>query len=129
MSIRGQFGNDLIDKKEFYKDKTSINLIDVDLNKIVVSNKWKINDTTCKYYIGYKNDDEIKPLCVIMPQMTGYVKYFDDGGKNMSFISECLNVYDKYSAIWNKIEKLLKIKFSVNPVRDDKYHLLQVKNY
>ena len=53
----------------------------VDLNKIVVSNKWKINDTTYKYLCGYLNYDVIQPLCVNLPQMNGYIKYFDDGGK------------------------------------------------
>ena len=53
--------------------------------------------------------------------MTGYIKYFDDGGKNMSFISDNQNIYNKYAAIWNKVGKLLKLKFSVNPIRDDKY--------
>ena len=58
----------------------------VDLSKIVVSSRWKPNDTTYKYFCGYLNNDAIKPLCVILPQMNGYIKYFDDGGKNMSFV-------------------------------------------
>ena len=49
--------------------------------KLVVSNKWKMNDTTYKYSCGYLNNDVIQPLCVILPQMSGYIKYFDDGGK------------------------------------------------
>ena len=56
-----------------------------------------------------------------MPQMNGYIKYFNDGGRNMSFISDDKDVYDKYGAIWNKIGKLLKLKFSINAIRDDKY--------
>ena len=51
------------------------------LNKIVVSSRWKLNDTTYKYFCGYSNNDVIKPLCVILPQMSGYIKYFDNGGK------------------------------------------------
>ena len=51
------------------------------MNKIVVSKKWKIDDKTYKYFCGYLNNDVIKPLCVILPQMNGYIKYFDDGGK------------------------------------------------
>ena len=39
-----------------------------------------------KYFCGYLNNDVIKPLCVILPQMNGYIKYFDDGGKNMSLL-------------------------------------------
>ena len=58
----------------------------VDLSKIVVSGRWKPNDTTYKYFCGYLNNDAIKPLCVILPQMNGYIKYFDDSGKNMSFV-------------------------------------------
>ena len=62
-----------------------------------------------------------------MPQMTGYIKYFSDGGKNMSFISDYESVYENYAAIWAKVEKLLKLKFSVNPTRDDKYICCKLK--
>ena len=71
----------------------------VDLSKIVVSSKWELNDTTYKYFCGYLNNDVIKPLCIIFPQMDGYIKYFDDGGKNMSFDTEDEKVYEKYSDI------------------------------
>ena len=83
-----KFGDINVDKKEFYSSKHTLFLNDVDSDKIVVSSKRKINDTTCKYYVGYNSGDLIRPLCVIMPQMTGYIKYFDDGAKNMSFASE-----------------------------------------
>ena len=66
---------------KFYSSKQAISLDSVDLNKIVVSNKWKINDTAYKYLCGYLNNDVIQPLCVILPQMNGNIKYFDDGGK------------------------------------------------
>ena len=35
-------------------------------------------------------------MCVILPQMSGYIKYFDDGGKNMSFVTNDKEVYKKY---------------------------------
>ena len=79
--IKIKFGNKEVNKKELYSSKQAFSLDSVDLNKIVVSKKWKINDTTYKYFCGYLNNDVIKPLCVILPQMDGYVKYFDDGGK------------------------------------------------
>ena len=53
--------------------------------------------------------------------MNGYIKYFDNGGKNMTFVTDNEKVYDKYNEIWEVIRKLLKVKFTVNPVRDDKY--------
>ena len=52
---------------------------DKEVNKIVVSIKWKINETTYKYLCGHLNNDVIQPLCVILPQMNGYIKYFDNG--------------------------------------------------
>ena len=110
-----------VDKKEFYSSKQAISLDSVDLDKIVVSNKWKINETTYKYLSGYLNNDVIQPLCVILPQMHGYIKYFDNGGKNMTFVADNEKVYNKYNEIWEVIRKLLKVKFPVNPVRDDKF--------
>ena len=108
----------------------------VDLSKIVVSSKWKLNDTTYKYFCGYLNNDTtgsssseriIKPLCVILRQMNGYIKCFDDGGKNMSFVTDDEKVYEKYNEIWNVVKGLLKLKFTTSPIRDDKYILAKLK--
>ena len=128
MSLRKiKFGNKEVNKKEFYSSKQAISLDSVDLNKIVVSNKWKINDKTYKHICGYLNNDAIQPLCVILPQMNGYMKYFDDGGKNMSFVTDDEKIYKKYNEIWEVVRNLLKIDFTVNPVRDDIYLLAKLK--
>ena len=128
MSLRKmKFGNKVINKKEFYSSKEAILLDSVDLSKIVISKKWKIDDKTYKYFCGYLNNDVFKPLCVILPQMNGYIKYFDDGGKNMSFVTDDENVYEKYNEIWEVIRNLLKIDFTVNPVRDDIYLVAKLK--
>ena len=76
---------------------------------------------------GYLNNDVIQPLCVILPQMNGYIKYFDDGGKNMSFVTDDEEVYKKYNQIWEVVRKLLKLKFTAGPVRDDKYIIAKLK--
>ena len=99
----------------------------VDLSKIVVSSRWKLNNTTYKYFCGYLNNDFIKPLCVILPQMNGYIKYFDNGGKNMSFATDDKEVYGKYDEIWNVVKSLLKLEFAASPIRDDKYILGKLK--
>ena len=99
----------------------------VDLRKIVVSSRWKLNDTTYKYFCGYSNNDVIQPLCVILPQMNGYIKYFDNGGKNMTFVTDDKKVYEKYDEIWNVVKGLLKLKFTASPIRDDKYILAKLK--
>ena len=59
--------------------------------------------------------------------MNGYIKYFDDGGKNMSFVMDDEEIYEKYNEIWEVVRKLLKLKFTVGPVRDDKYIMAKLK--
>ena len=122
-----KFGDKEVDKKEFCSSKQAIRLDSVDFDKIVVSNKLKISDTTYKYLCGYLNNDVIQPLCVILPQMNGNIKYFDDGGKNMSFVTDDEKIYEKYNEIWEVVRKLLKVKFTVGSVRDDKYIIAKLK--
>ena len=59
--------------------------------------------------------------------MNGYIKYFDNGGKNMSLVTDNEKVYNKYNEIWEVIRKLLKVKFTVNLVRDDRYSVAKLK--
>ena len=114
-------------EEKFYSSKYVILLNDIDVSKIVVSNKWKINETTCKFFIGYLSEDFIKPLCIILPQMGGFIKYFEGNTKNMSFITDDKDIDVKYSEVWDRVKKLLKIKFNTNPIRDRKYILAKLK--
>ena len=59
--------------------------------------------------------------------MNGYIKYFEDGGKNMSFVTDDEKVYEKYDEIWNVVKRLLKLKFTVDPIRNDKYISAKLK--
>ena len=59
--------------------------------------------------------------------MDGYIKYFDDGGKNMLFVTDNEKIYDKYNEIWEVIRNLLKIDFTINPVRGDIYLVAKLK--
>ena len=70
----------------------------VNVDQIVVSDKLKHNNECFKYFIGYQEDKIVKPLCIILPQMSGYIKYFQNGGKNMSFLikDEQENNADKF---------------------------------
>ena len=107
------FGNVIFkNKKEFHASKQAIALNLVDTDKIVVSDKFKNSDNGFKHFIGYKEDDIVRPLCIILPRMSGYIKYFDNGGKNMSFMIEDDSVLVKYNEIWNKSKNTLNIKIS-----------------
>ena len=59
--------------------------------------------------------------------MNGNIKYLDDGGKNMSFVTDDEEIYEKYNEIWEIVRKILKLKFTVCPVRDDKYMIAKLK--
>ena len=81
-----KFNNIRLNKKEFHKSKEPIELMSVIVDQIVVSDKFKHINEGFKYFIGYQEFEIVKPLCIILPQMSGYIKYFENGGKNMSFL-------------------------------------------
>ena len=61
--------------------------------------------------------------------MSGYIKYFENGGKKMSFIIKDNDVLDKYNEIWGKIKNTLNIKFHSMPVYDEKYIKAKVREF
>ena len=100
-----KFNNIKINKKEFHKSKQAIDLDTVDTDKIVVSDRFRHSGEGFKYFVGYQEDEIVKPLCIILPQMNGYIKYFENGGKNMSFLIKNNEVWEKYEDISNVIKK------------------------
>ena len=56
------------------------------VDQIVVSDKFKRNNEGFRYFIGQQEGGTVKALCIILPEMSGYIKYFGNGGKNMSFL-------------------------------------------
>ena len=93
------------------KDQQPLTLNLVDIDKIVISDKFKYNNKDFKYFIGYKENSIFRLLWIILPEMSGYIKYFGNGGKNISLKIENDNILDKYNEIWNKTRKALNIKF------------------
>ena len=76
-----KFDNIRADKKEFHKSKQPIDLDLINGAQMVVPDKFKHNDEYFigfKYFIGYKEGEIVKPLCIILPEMTGYIKYFEN---------------------------------------------------
>ena len=106
-----KFNRIRVNKKELHKSKQPIDLMSVNVDQIVVSDKGKHSGEGCKYFIGYQEGEIVKPLCIILPQMSGYIKYFENGDKNMSFLIKDDEVWEKYENIWNAIKNKLSIKF------------------
>ena len=59
-----------------------------------MSDKFRHNDDDFKHFIGFKQGEIVKPLCIILPQMNAFIKYFENGGKNMSFAIKDDDVLD-----------------------------------
>ena len=72
---------------------------------------------------------KMKTLCIILPHMSRYIKYFENGGKNMSFMIKDDRVFDKYNEFWNKIKKTLRIKIHSMLFYDEKYIKAKVREF
>ena len=79
-----KFGDIEIKKQKFHQHKRPVSIKNVDINKIVVSNKVSFGKKGFKYFIGYK-DAKIRPLCIFLPKMSAYRRDFDET-KYMSFL-------------------------------------------
>ena len=124
-----KFNNIKINKKEFHKSKQAIDLDSVTTDKIVVSDKFRHSEDSYKYFIVYQEDEIVKPLRIILPQMNGYIKYFDSGEKNMSFLIKNNKVWEKYEEIWNVLKNKLSIKFNSEPIYENKYLKGKVREF
>ena len=124
-----KFNNIRFTKKEFHKSKQPIDLMSVNVDQIVVSDKFKHNNEGFKYFIGYQEGEIVKPLCVILPQMSGYIKYCEYGGENMSFLIKDNEVWEKYEQIWDVTKNKLNIKFHSKPIYDQKYLKAKVREF
>ena len=100
-----KFNNIRLNMKEFHKSKEPIDLMSVIVDEIVLSDKFKHNSECFKYFIGYQEGEIVKPLCIILPQMSGCIKYFKNGCKIKSFLIKDDEVRDKYDKIWDVIKK------------------------
>ena len=125
------FDNKNIKKSDFYKNKKLFKIEDIDINKIFASKKESYGTKNAiKYFIGYIDNNEIKPICLRLPQMIGYFKYFDDN-KVMPFKVTDKKLSNKYNKIWEKVEELSNIKFESKPCygENDKYIKAKIKSY
>ena len=116
-----------LNKKEFHKFKEPFDLLSVNIDQIVVSDKFKHNNKGFKYFIGYLEGGIVKPLYFILPQMSGYIKYFENESKNISFLIKDDEVWDKYDKIWDAIKNKLGIEFHREPVSEYKYLKAKVR--
>ena len=109
------FGDKKIKESEFYKSKKVTKIDDIKEEPYGTKNS----------FIGY-NDNVVRPLCIKLPQMTGYVRKFK-GNRTMSFNISRKQLLKKYNQIWKRIETLLKIEYDSEPVYGDNDKYIKTK--
>ena len=112
------------------KNKKVFQIDDINVDKILVSKKEPYDTKKAlKYFIGYNDNDVIRPLCLRLTQMTGYARKFDKK-VTMSFNNN-KQLLKNYNKIWEKIEKIMRIDFESKPVYGDgdKYIKTKIKIY
>ena len=124
-----QFNNIILNKKKFHRSKEPLELFSVNVDQIVVSDKFKHNNKVFKHFIGYQKGVIVKPSCIILPQMSKYIKYFENDGKNMSFLIKDNEVWNKYNKIWEVIKDILGINFYSELVYEYKYLKAKVREF
>ena len=93
-----------VKNNKFYKNKKAFDIYDIDINKILASKEEPYgSNKSVKYFIGYKDNDDISPLCITLPQMIGYVKCFKSN-KAMSFRISDNELLKIYTQIWEKVK-------------------------
>ena len=126
------FENKKIKKRDFYKSKKAFKTDDTDVNKILVSKEEAcVTNKSFKYFVGYNYNDDIRPLCTMLPQiMIGCVK-FCESNKIVSFKISDNKLLKKYTQIWEKVTNSLNLKFDSEPVYGDnnKYIKTEIKIY
>ena len=124
------FENKKIRKSDFYTNKKAFQIDDIDVNKILVSKMEPYGTKNVLTYFTRFNDDVIRPLFARLPQMTGYLKKFNEN-VTMSFRVNNKQPLEKYNKIWKKVEKLMRIDFENKPVYgdDNKYIKTKIKIY
>ena len=124
-----KFDNKKILKSDFYKNKKILNINDIDVNNILVSKKEKYGKyNSFKYFIGYNDNDVIRPLYLFISQTTGYINKFDKNKITMSFmIKDVIRpLYLLLSQMTGYINKFDKNKITMSLMVKDKQLL---KNY
>ena len=129
------FDNEKIKISDFYKNKNKkiFNIDGMLISKKVSYGK----NNSFKYFIGYNDNDIIRPLFVKLPQTTSYINKFKDKKTKITTTAMSLMVKDKqlfknYNKIWEKIESLMRKKFDSKPFYgndDNNYIKTKIKTF
>ena len=125
------FNDKKINKSSFYRNKKLYNIDKIDVNKILVSKRESYGTKkSFKDFIGYDDNDVIRPLSIKSHQMIGYAECFHSN-KTMSFEVIDKKLSKRYTKIQEKISSLMNKEFDSEPVYGDrdKYVKTKINSY
>ena len=124
------FGNIEIEKNKFYRNEIPIPLKDVDIEKVLVSNKISFGEKNYNYFIDYLyNDDKVNPLHIMLLKTSTYVKRYDGQTKCIYFLIEDDELLEQYNTIWNKVSAYIKKEFDSEPVYNKEILKTKIKSH
>ena len=106
-----KFNDTEIEEYKFHQYKSPISIINMDINKIVVSNKLPFGNQDFRYFIGFKDAKKVKPLYIFLSKMRIDKRDFD---KTIYLINVFIffikdeNFLEKYNEIWEKVSNIKK---------------------
>ena len=124
------FDNKNIKKSNFYnKNKKIFNIDEIDVIILVSKREEYGKYNSFKYFIGYNDNDVIRPLYLELSQMTGHINKFERNKitlmvKDKQFLENC-------NKMWEKTERFMSIDFESETTYgdDDKYIKTKIKTY
>ena len=144
-----KFGDIEIQKQKLHQHKRPISIKNIDINKIVVSNKVSFG-RKFRNLIGYKDAKKVdlyvyfsqksmhieetliklksRPLCIFLPKMHAYRRDFDQT-KYICFLTKDYELLEKHNEIQQNFKTSIKKEFDSEPVYNKKYLKAKIKSY
>ena len=118
------------EENKFYNHKTPTFLGDVDIEKVLVSSKISFGGKNYKYFIGYfYNDNKVKPLNIMLPKTSAYVKSYDGKTKWMYYLIEDYDLLKKYNTIRDEVSADIEKEFDSEPVYNKEFLKTKIKSH
>ena len=102
---------------------------DINIDRVVISNKVPFGKKCFKYVTGYKDSKKAKPLCIILPKMSAYSRRDFDETKYVSFLIKHEELLENYNEIWDKVSNSMEKGFHSEPVYNEKHVKIKIKSY
>ena len=103
-----------IENNKFYGHKSPILKKDLDIEKVLVSSKVSSGVKTINTLLV--NDLKVKPLHIMLPKISAFIKIIDRQKKWMYFLIEYDDLLQEYNTLWEEFRADIEKEFDRKPV-------------